>query len=139
MRSSSSNSLSGWGALFASAALLAICTHVVRFGAVGMNTGSCPPACALLHAMRFFEKVMDLSLLIFTLETKQFCMKCIESTTSTRTYNFKNLAVGSLIWSAKTGIFSSKIWYVPCSLLHIDALGKPRRLGLLGAYVNKNK
>jgi hypothetical protein len=28
---------------------------------------------------------------------------------------------------------------VPCSLLHIDALGKPRRLGLLGASVNKNK
>jgi hypothetical protein len=24
-------------------------------------------------------------------------------------------------------------------LLHIDALGKPRRLGLLGAFVNKNK
>jgi hypothetical protein len=24
-------------------------------------------------------------------------------------------------------------------LLHIDALGKPRRLGLLGAPVNKNK
>jgi hypothetical protein len=28
---------------------------------------------------------------------------------------------------------------VSCSLLHIDALGKPRRLGLLGASVNKNK
>jgi hypothetical protein len=28
---------------------------------------------------------------------------------------------------------------VPCSLLHIDALGKLRRLGLLGAPVNKNK
>jgi hypothetical protein len=28
---------------------------------------------------------------------------------------------------------------VPCSLLHIEALGKPRRLGLLGASVNKNK
>jgi hypothetical protein len=28
---------------------------------------------------------------------------------------------------------------VPCSLLHIDALGKPRRLGLLGASVNKNE
>jgi hypothetical protein len=28
---------------------------------------------------------------------------------------------------------------VPCSLLHIDALGKPRRLGLLGASVNINK
>ncbi len=27
---------------------------------------------------------------------------------------------------------------MPCSLLHIDALGKPRRLGLLGASVNKN-
>ena len=28
---------------------------------------------------------------------------------------------------------------MPCSLFHIDALGKPRRLGLLGASVNKNK
>ena len=28
---------------------------------------------------------------------------------------------------------------MPCSLLHIGALGKPRRLGLLGASVNKNK
>jgi hypothetical protein len=28
---------------------------------------------------------------------------------------------------------------MPCSLLHIDALGKPRRLGLLGASVNENK
>ena len=28
---------------------------------------------------------------------------------------------------------------MPCSLLHIDALGKPRRPGLLGASVNKNK
>ena len=26
---------------------------------------------------------------------------------------------------------------MPCSLLHIDALGKTRRLGLLGACVNK--
>jgi hypothetical protein len=48
---------------------------------------------------------MDLSLLIFTLETYRFCMKCIEFTT--RTYNFKNLAVGSLIWSSKTGVNSS--------------------------------
>ena len=45
---------------------------------------------------------MDLSLLIFTLEIHQFCMKCIEFTT--RTYNFKNLAVGSLIWGPKTGV-----------------------------------
>jgi hypothetical protein len=28
---------------------------------------------------------------------------------------------------------------VPCSLLHIDAFGKPRRLGLLGAFIHKNK
>ena len=28
---------------------------------------------------------------------------------------------------------------MPCSWLHIDALGKPRRLGLLGASMNKNK
>ena len=28
---------------------------------------------------------------------------------------------------------------MPCSLLHIEALGKPRRLGILGASVNKNK
>jgi hypothetical protein len=48
---------------------------------------------------------MDLSLLIFTLETHQFSMKCIEFTT--RTYNFKNLDVGSLIWGAKTGVNSS--------------------------------
>jgi hypothetical protein len=47
---------------------------------------------------------MDLSLLVFTLETYQFCMKCIEFTS--RTYNFKNLAVGSLIWGAKTGVNS---------------------------------
>jgi hypothetical protein len=70
-------------------------------------------------------------------------MKCIEFTT--RTYNFKNLAVGSLIWSAKTGVNSSyspqkfSTWYVSCSLSHIDALGKTRRLGLLGASVNENK
>jgi hypothetical protein len=37
----------------------------------------------------FLDKIMDLSLLIFTLETYRFCMKCIEFTT--RTYNFKNL------------------------------------------------
>ena len=48
---------------------------------------------------------MDLSLLIFSLETYRFCMKCIEFTT--RTYNFKNLAVGSLIWGPKTGVNSS--------------------------------
>ena len=48
---------------------------------------------------------MDLSLPTFTLETYQFCMKCIEFTN--RTYNFKNLDVGSLIWSAKTGVDSS--------------------------------
>jgi hypothetical protein len=35
---------------------------------------------------------MDLSLLIFMLFSSPFCMKCIEFTT--RTYNFKNLAVG---------------------------------------------
>jgi hypothetical protein len=34
---------------------------------------------------------MDLSLLIFTLETNRVCLECIEFTT--RTYNFKNLAV----------------------------------------------
>ena len=45
---------------------------------------------------------MDLSLLIFSLETYRFGMKCIEFTT--RTYNFKNLAVGSLIWSSKPGL-----------------------------------
>jgi hypothetical protein len=36
---------------------------------------------------------MDLSLLIFTLFSSPFCMKSIEFTT--RTYNFKNWAVGS--------------------------------------------
>ena len=50
---------------------------------------------------------MDLSLLIFSLETYRFCMKCIEFTT--RTYNFKNLAVGSLMidLELKTGVNSS--------------------------------
>jgi hypothetical protein len=73
----------------------------------------------------FFEKVMDLSLLIFTLEIHQFCMKCIEFTT--RTYNFKNLAVGSLIWGAKTGVNSSyfpqKISTCPvlCCILTLSA------------------
>jgi hypothetical protein len=42
----------------------------------------------------FFEKIMDLSLPIFTLFSSPFCMKCIAFTT--RTYNFKNLAVGSV-------------------------------------------
>ena len=28
---------------------------------------------------------------------------------------------------------------MPCSLLHIDVLGKVRRLGLLGASAHKNK
>ena len=56
---------------------------------------------------------MDLSLLIFTLEIHQFCMKCIEFTT--RTYNFKNLAVGSLIWGPKTGVNSS---YFPQKIRH---------------------
>ena len=81
---------------------------------------------------------MDLSLLIFTLETSRFCMKCIEF--PTRTYNFKNLAVGSLIWSAKTGVNSS---YFPqkfsacpvlCCILTLSA-----SLGLLGASVHKTK
>jgi hypothetical protein len=61
---------------------------------------------------------MDLSLLIFTLETHQFCMKCIEITT--RTYNFKNLAVGSLIWRTKTGVNSSYFPHkisTPCRVL----------------------
>ena len=89
---------------------------------------------------------MDLSLLIFSLETYRICIKCIEF--PTRTYNFKNLAVGSLIWSAKTGVNSSyfpqkistcPVQGLPCSLLHVDALGKPRRLVLLGASVDKNK
>ena len=53
----------------------------------------------------FSKKIIDLSLPIYTLETFRFCMKCIEFTT--RTYNFKNLAVGSLIWRAKTGVNSS--------------------------------
>ena len=68
---------------------------------------------------------MDLSLLIFSLETYRFCMKCIEFTT--RTYNFKNLAVGSLIWSSKTGVNSSyfpqKISTCPvlCCILTLSA------------------
>jgi hypothetical protein len=68
---------------------------------------------------------MDLSLLIFTLEIHQFCMKCIEFTT--RTCNFKNLVVGSLIWGAKTGVNSSyfpqKISTCPvlCCILTLSA------------------
>ena len=54
---------------------------------------------------KFLRKLWTLSLLIFTLEIHEFCMKCIEFTT--RTYNFKNLAVGCLIWGAKTGVNSS--------------------------------
>jgi hypothetical protein len=61
------------------------------------------------------------------------------ATTRTSTYNFKNLAVGSLIWGPKTGVNSS---YFPqkfstcpvlCCILTLS------RLGLLGASVNKNK
>ena len=85
---------------------------------------------------RFFEKIMDLSLLIFTLEIHQFCMKCIEFTT--RTYNFKNLAVGSLIWGTKTGVNSSyfpqKVSTCPvlCCILtrlaqSVDMQGPPSR------------
>ena len=89
----------------------------------------------------FLRKLWTYHLLFSPYFSSPFCMKCIEFTT--RTYNFKNLAVGSLIWSAKTGVDSSyfpqKISTCPVgSLLHIDALGKTRRLGLLGAYVNKN-
>ena len=72
---------------------------------------------------------MDLSLLIFTLEIHQFCMKCIEFTT--RTYNFKNLAVGSLTWGAKTmaktgvnsSYFPQKIstCHVLCCILTLSA------------------
>ena len=92
---------------------------------------------------------MDLSLLIFSLEIHQFCMKCIEFTT--RTYNFKNLAVGSLIWGAKTGVNSSyfppkiSTCHVLCCILTLSASrvqvgpGDNNRLGLLGASVNKNK
>ena len=91
------------------------------------------------HAV-FFKKIMDSSLHIFTLFPSPFCLKCIEFTA--RTYKFKNLAAGSLVCSAKTGVnspyFPSKNLYVPCSLLHIKTLGKPRRLVLLGAFVNKN-
>jgi hypothetical protein len=47
------------------------------------------------HTIFFLDKIMDLSLPIFTLESSQFYMKCIEFTT--RTYNFKKLYVGSLI------------------------------------------
>ena len=73
----------------------------------------------------FFEKIMDLSLPTFTLETYQFCMKCIEFTN--RTYNFKNLDVGSLIWSAKTGVNSSyfpqkiSTCHVLCCILMLSA------------------
>jgi hypothetical protein len=112
---------------------------------MGANGASCQePQIAPKNRFHtnFFDKIMELPLLIFTLETNRFCMKCIEFTVCT--YNFKNLAVGSLIWGAKTGVNSSYFpqkfsTYVPCSLLHIDALDEPRRLGLLGASKNKNK
>jgi hypothetical protein len=82
---------------------------------------------------------MDLSLPIFTLEAYRFCMKCIEFTN--RKYNFKNLAVGSLIWTAKTGVnssyfpqkFSTSTCPVLCCILTLS-LGKPRRLGLPGTW-----
>ena len=81
-----------------------------------------------IGSILIFDKIMDLLLPIFTLKTYRFCMKCIEFTT--RTYNFKNLALGSLIWSAKTGVNSS---YFPQKFL------KGLKEGLLGASVNKNK
>jgi hypothetical protein len=68
---------------------------------------------------------MALSLLIFNLETYRFCMKCIEFTT--RTYNFKNLALGSLIWSAKIRVNSSyfpqkfSMCHVRCCILTLSA------------------
>ena len=47
----------------------------------------------------------DLSLLIFTLETYRFCMKCIEF--PTRTYNFKNLYEEMLRSDENRSLFSS--------------------------------
>jgi hypothetical protein len=67
--------------------------------------GKCNILNRLLSTVCFFEKIMVLSLLIFTLDTYRFCMKCIEFTA--RTYSFKKLAVGSMIWSSKTGVNSS--------------------------------
>jgi hypothetical protein len=48
---------------------------------------------------------MDLSVLIFTLETHRFCMKCIEFTT--RTYNFQNLYEEMLRSDENKKVFSS--------------------------------
>ena len=53
----------------------------------------------------FFEKIMDLSLLIFTLETYRFCMKCIDFTT--RTYSFKTLYEEMLRSDENKKVFSS--------------------------------
>ena len=81
--------------------------------------------CCFYQRSVFFEKITDLSLLIFSLETYRFCMKCIEFTT--RTYNLKNLAVGSLIWSSKTGVNSSyfpqkiSTCHVLCCILKLSA------------------
>ena len=84
---------------------------------------------------------MDLSLPIFTLFSSPFCMKCIEFTT--RTYNFKNLAVGLLVWTSVMDLVRvitfSKNLYVHCSLVHFGALGQLRLLGPLAASGNKNK
>ena len=65
---------------------------VLQMGANGASGQELQIAPKNRFHTNFFEKIMDLSLLIFTLETYRFCMKCIEFTT--RTYNFKNLAVG---------------------------------------------
>jgi hypothetical protein len=65
---------------------------VLQMGANGESVQELQIAPKNRSCAKFFEKIMDSSLLIFTLFSPPFCMKCIDFTT--RTYNFKNLAVG---------------------------------------------
>ena len=65
---------------------------VLQMGANGASGQELQIAPKNRFRANFLKKIMDLSLLIFTLFSSPFCMKCIELTT--RTYNFKDLAVG---------------------------------------------
>ena len=78
---------------------------VLQMGANGASGQELQIAPKNRFHTNFFEKIMDLSLPIFTLETYRFCMKCIEFTT--RTYNFNNL-YEEMKWSDENKkVFSS--------------------------------
>ena len=86
-------------------------------------------------------------------------MKCFEFTTfeSSCIYNFKNLAVGLSIRATGSGVLNSSSLSLKFTtralfredslifrstavdLVHIETLGKPRRLGPIVGSVNKNK